>query len=105
MPLSELLPNAPDIYTVKRRDTLWDISKMYLKSPWRWPELWGMNLEQVRNPHLIFPGQVLFLDKSNGRARLRMGAPVGGAGDAEPVARACARRTSPSTASPRSRST
>jgi hypothetical protein len=41
-----------------------------------------MNLEQVKNPHLIFPGQVLFLDKSNGRARLRMGAPVGGAGDA-----------------------
>ena len=82
VPLSELLPNAPDIYTVKRGDTLWGISKLYLKSPWRWPELWGMNLEQVRNPHLIFPGQVLFLDKSNGRARLRMGAPVGGAGDA-----------------------
>ena len=82
VPLSEMLPNAPDIYTVKPRDTLWDISKLYLKSPWRWPELWGMNLEQVRNPHLIFPGQVLFLDKSNGRARLRMGAPVGGAGDA-----------------------
>jgi len=82
VPLSELLPDAPDVYTVKRRDTLWDISKLYLKSPWRWPELWGMNLEQVRNPHLIFPGQQLFLDKSNGRARLRMGAPVGGAGDA-----------------------
>src|SRR4051794_41175483 len=82
VPLSELLPDAPDIYTVKRHDTLWDISKLYLKSPWRWPELWGMNLEQVKNPHLIFPGQVLFLDKSNGKARLRMGAPVGGAGDA-----------------------
>jgi len=82
VPLGEILPGAPDIYTVKRHDTLWDISKMYLKSPWRWPELWGMNLEQVKNPHLIFPGQVLFLDKSNGRARLRMGAPVGGAGDA-----------------------
>jgi len=82
VPLSELLPNAPDIYTVKRHDTLWGISGLYLKSPWRWPELWGMNLEQVRNPHLIFPGQVLFLDKSNGKARLRMGAPVGGAGDA-----------------------
>ena len=82
VPLSELLPNAPDIYTVKPRDTLWGISGLYLKSPWRWPELWGMNLEQVRNPHLIFPGQVLFLDKTNGKARLRMGAPVGGAGDA-----------------------
>ena len=82
VPLSEINANAPDVYTVKSHDTLWDISKLYLKSPWRWPELWGMNLEQVRNPHLIFPGQTLFLDKSNGRARLRMGAPVGGAGDA-----------------------
>ena len=77
VPLSELAANAPDSYTVKTRDTLWDISKMFLKSPWRWPELWGMNLEQIRNPHLIYPGQVLHLDKSNGRARLRMGTPVG----------------------------
>jgi hypothetical protein len=83
VPLSEINPDAPDVYTVKSRDTLWDISKMYLRSPWRWPELWGMNLEQVRNPHLIFPGQMLFLDKSNGRARLRMGQPVGGSGDAK----------------------
>jgi nucleoid-associated protein YgaU len=51
--LSELAPNAPDSYTVKTRDTLWDISKMFLRSPWRWPELWGMNLQQIRNPHLI----------------------------------------------------
>ena len=73
VPLSELAPNAPDSYTVKRGDTLWAISKIFLKSPWRWPELWGMNLEQIRNPHLIYPGQQLFLDKSNGRARLRVG--------------------------------
>src|SRR5574343_1022922 len=78
VPLSELAPNAPDSYTVKRGDTLWDISSMFLKSPWRWPELWGMNLQQIRNPHLIFPGQYLYLDKSNGRARLRVGQPVGG---------------------------
>ena len=73
VPLSELAPNAPDSHTVKRGDTLWDISRMFLKSPWRWPELWGMNLDQVRNPHLIYPGQVLYLDKSGGRARLRVG--------------------------------
>ena len=80
VPLSELAPGAPDNYTVKRGDTLWDISKLFLKSPWRWPELWGMNMDQIRNPHLIFPGQMLFLDKSNGRARLRVGKPVGDSG-------------------------
>jgi hypothetical protein len=68
--LSELAPNAPDSHTVKRGDTLWAISKIFLKSPWRWPELWGMNMADIRNPHLIYPGQTLYLDKSNGRARL-----------------------------------
>ena len=72
IPLSELAPNAPDAYTVQSGDTLWDISKMYLKTPWRWPELWGMNLDQVRNPHLIYPGQVLVLEKVGDRARLRV---------------------------------
>jgi LysM repeat protein len=72
VPLSELAPNAPDSHTVQSGDTLWDISKLFLKSPWRWPELWGMNLDQVRNPHLIYPGQVLVLEKSGDRARLRV---------------------------------
>jgi LysM domain len=70
VPLSELAANAPDSYTVKRGDTLWAISKLFLKSPWRWPELWGMNKDEIKNPHLIYPGQTLYLDKSNGRARL-----------------------------------
>jgi hypothetical protein len=71
IPVSELAPNAPDVYVVKRGDTLWGISGLYLKSPWRWPELWGMNLAALPNPHLIFPGQTLYLDKDGGYARLR----------------------------------
>jgi hypothetical protein len=81
VPLSELAANAPDTYTVKRGDTLWHISGMFLKSPWRWPELWGMNLEQIHNPHLIYPGQLLVLEKIDGLARLKLGSTVGGVGD------------------------
>ena len=72
VPLSALAANAPDTYTVKRGDTLWDISSIFLTSPWRWPELWGMNKEQIANPHLIYPGQTLRLVKSDGRARLEL---------------------------------
>lgn len=72
VPLSELAANAPDRYTIKPGDTLWDISGLYLLRPWRWPELWGMNLQQIRNPHLIYPGQVLVLEKRDGRATLRL---------------------------------
>jgi hypothetical protein len=81
VPLSELAENAPDTYSVKRGDTLWHISGMFLKSPWRWPELWGMNLEQIHNPHLIYPGQLLVLEKIDGMARLKLGSTVGGVGD------------------------
>ena len=75
--LSELAPNAPESHTVVPGDTLWGISGLFLRSPWRWPELWGMNLDQIRNPHLIYPGQLLVLDTSSGRARLRMGRALG----------------------------
>ncbi|MEO8250650.1 MAG: LysM domain-containing protein, partial [Burkholderiales bacterium] len=76
--LSDLKSDAPESYVVKRGDTLWGISSIFLTSPWRWPELWGMNMDQVRNPHLIYPGQQLTLDKANGRARLRFGGPLRG---------------------------
>lgn len=75
VPLSELAAGAPDVYVVKRGDTLWDISGMYLKRPWRWPELWGMNLKAIPNPHLIFPGQTLYLERDGQYARLRTSAP------------------------------
>lgn len=71
VPLAELAADAPESYTVKRGDTLWGISGVFLRKPWRWPELWGMNLQEIANPHLIYPGQTLYLDKSNGYARLR----------------------------------
>lgn len=72
VPLADLAPNAPERYTVQRGDTLWAISRLYLTSPWRWPELWGMNLQQIRNPHLIYPGQVLELVRVGDRAMLRV---------------------------------
>ena len=78
VPLDALAPDAPDSYTIKRGDTLWAISSIFLKSPWRWPELWGMNRDQISNPHLIYPDQVLVLVKRDGRATLQL-AQAGGA--------------------------
>ncbi|MBK8667590.1 MAG: LysM peptidoglycan-binding domain-containing protein [Burkholderiales bacterium] len=71
VPLSALAPNAPEEYLVRRGDTLWGIAGVFLRSPWRWPELWGMNLGDIRNPHLIYPGQRLFLERVGDRALLR----------------------------------
>ena len=72
VPLGEVAANAPERYTVKHGDTLWAISRMYLKSPWHWPELWGMNMAEIKNPHRIYPGQVLILERKNGMATLRL---------------------------------
>jgi len=66
-----LNPSHPDRYVVKRGDTLWDISAMFLRDPWYWPEIWQVN-QQVENPHLIYPGDVLFLVYVDGRPQIRL---------------------------------
>lgn len=60
-------PNAPARYVVKQGDTLWEISGKYLYRPWKWPALWQVNRGKIRNPHLIYPGQELYLSYVNGR--------------------------------------
>lgn len=69
----ELAPDAPDHHVVVPGDTLWGISSKFLKDPFRWPDIWRMNAEQVKNPHRIYPGQVVILDRSGAEPQLRLG--------------------------------
>jgi len=62
--------NAPDKHVVVKGDTLWGISGKFLERPWCWPKVWGMNREQIRNPHWIYPGQTVYFDRVAGVLRL-----------------------------------
>lgn len=66
----ELAPDAPDRHIVVPGDTLWGISAKFLKNPYRWPDIWRMNKDEVKNPHRIYPGQVIVLDREERRLRL-----------------------------------
>jgi hypothetical protein len=69
----ELAPDAPDHHVVVPGDTLWGIAGKFLKDPLRWPDVWKMNAEQVKNPHRIYPGQVVILDRSGTDPQLKLG--------------------------------
>lgn len=68
----ELQNNRPERHIVVSGDTLWGIASRFLKDPWLWPQLWGLNQEQVKNPHKIYPGDIIVLEQTPDGSRLRL---------------------------------
>ncbi len=68
----QLQNNYPDRHVVVKGDTLWGISAKFLKDPWQWPKVWKMNRAEIKNPHRIYPGDVVVLDTSSGSPELKV---------------------------------
>jgi len=66
----KLRSDAPDKHIVVKGDTLWDISAKFFQDPWKWQYIWGMNKDAIKDPHWIYPGDVIYLDRINGTLRI-----------------------------------
>lgn len=72
----QLADNPPDRHVVVPGDTLWGIAGKFMKEPWRWPEIWQINKSEIKNPHRIYPGDIVLLDLSGGNPRLKIAKPL-----------------------------
>ena len=72
----EIRKDAPDRYTVVKGDTLWDISGKFFMDPWKWPHIWGLNKDTIKDPHWIYPGDAIYLDRASATLRVTAGEQV-----------------------------